>query len=255
MSIAIPNVKGHPLTPCIFIPEESEVTAMRYPILLFDADNTLFDFPAAERQAFEEVCREAGLPCTEEGYALYHRCNGELWEDFNHGKCTKDFLLVERFRRYLDRSGQAGDPEQMNRTHLRMLATSAVLFPDTLPVCRTLAETRRLYIITNAVESVQRTRFASSPITPCFQDFFISEAVGCGKPEKAYFDYVLSHISGAVPEDCLVIGDSLSSDIRGANNAGLPCCWFNPDGRPRPDDLRIDYEIRSLTELLSLLEE
>lgn len=227
---------------------------MRYPILLFDADNTLFDFPAAERQAFQEVCREAGFPCTEEGYALYHRCNDELWEDFNHGKCTKDFLLVERFRRYLARSGQTGDPEQMNRTHLRMLATSAVLFPDALPVCEALAKKRKLYIITNAVESVQRTRFAASPITPCFQDFFISEAVGCGKPEKAYFDYVLAHIPGARPEDCLVIGDSLSSDIRGANNASLPCCWLNHTGRPRPENLRIDYEIRSLRELLSLLE-
>ena len=227
---------------------------MRYPILLFDADNTLFDFPAAERAAFETVCREAGLPFTEESYALYHRCNGELWEDFNAGKCTKAFLLVERFRRYLARSGQNGDPEEMNRTHLKMLAASAVLFPDALPVCRTLAETRRLYIITNAVESVQRTRFASSPITPCFQDFFISETIGCGKPEKAYFDYVLAHIPGAQPEDCLVIGDSLTSDIQGANNAGLPCCWLNHTGRPRPKDLRIDYEIHTLTELLPLLE-
>ena len=122
---------------------------MRYPILLFDADNTLFDFPAAERAAFQEVCREAGFSFSEEGYALYHRCNGELWEDFNAGRCTKEFLLVERFRRYLARSGQAGDPEQMNRTHLRMLATSAVLFPDALPVCRILAEKRRLYIITD----------------------------------------------------------------------------------------------------------
>ena len=227
---------------------------MRYPILLFDADNTLFDFPAAERAAFQEVCREAGFSFSEEGYALYHRCNGALWEDFNAGRCTKEFLLVERFRRYLARSGQAGDPEQMNRTHLRMLATSAVLFPDALPVCRILAEKRRLYIITNAVESVQRTRFAASPITPCFQDFFISETVGCGKPEKAYFDYVLARIPGAKPEDCLVIGDSLSSDIRGANNAGLPCCWLNHTGRPRPEGFRIDYEIRALTELLPLLE-
>ena len=228
---------------------------MRYPILLFDADNTLFDFPAAERAAFETVCREAGLPFTEKDYALYHRCNDELWEDFNAGTCSKDFLLVERFRRYLARSDQTGDPEQMNRTHLKMLATSAVLFPDAQPVCRALAEKRRLYIITNAVESVQRTRFASSPITPCFQDFFISEAVGCGKPEKAYFDYVLAHIPGARPEDCLVIGDSLSSDIQGANNASLPCCWLNHTGRPRPADLRIDYEIRSLTELPALLGE
>ena len=228
---------------------------MRYPILLFDADNTLFDFAAAERQAFQQVCREAGLPFTEEAYAIYRRCNGELWEDFNAGRCGKAFLVVERFRRFLALTGETGDPEEMNRVHLNTLALSAVLFPDALPVCRALQrQGHRLYVITNAVASVQRTRFARSPITPCFQDFFISEAVGCGKPEKAYFDYVLAHIPGAAPEDCLVIGDSLSSDIQGANNAGLPCCWLNHTGRPRPERLRVDYEIRSLGELLPLLE-
>lgn len=228
---------------------------MRYPILLFDADNTLFDFVAAEREAFRAVCRETGLPFTEALYDLYHRCNGELWEDFNAGKCTKDFLLVERFRRYLRRSGLTGDPVAMDKIHLRALSASAVLFPDALPVCQALAAHRRLYIITNAVAAVQEARFASSPITPCFQGFFISETVGCGKPEKAYFDYVLAHIPGAKPEDCLVIGDSLTSDIQGANNASLPCCWLNLTGQPRPEGLRIDYEIRSLAELPPLLEE
>ena len=228
---------------------------MRYPILLFDADNTLFDFVAAERDAFLAVCRETGVPFTETLYDLYHRCNEELWEDFNAGKYTKDFLLVERFRRYLCRSGLTGDPEAMNQIHLRALAESAVLFPDALKVCQSLAAHRRLYIITNAVASVQEARFASSPITPCFQGFFISETVGCGKPERAYFDYVLAHIPGAKPEDCLVIGDSLTSDIQGANTASLPCCWLNRSGKPRPEGLRINYEIRSLTELPSLLEE
>ena len=224
-----------------------------YPILLFDADNTLFDFNAAERQAHQRLCRRFGLPFTEEDYALYHRCNEELWEDFNHGRCSKEFLLVERFRRYLALTGRRGDPEAMNRDHLLALGSSAVLFPDALAVCQALCQSHRLYIITNAVEAVQRARFARSEITPCFQGFFISETIGCGKPEKAYFDYVLAHIPGAAPEDCLVIGDSLTSDIQGANNASLPCCWVNRDGAKRPPALRIDYEVRSLAELPALL--
>ena len=226
---------------------------MDYPVLLFDADNTLFDFNAAELAAHRHLCAKFGLAFSQERYALYHRCNEELWEDFNQGRCTKEFLLVERFRRYLALTGEAGDPEALNQEHLLALGTSAILFPDALEVCRALSRGHRLYIITNAVESVQRARFAKSEITPYFQGFFISETIGCGKPERAYFDYVLAHIPGARREGCLVIGDSLTSDIQGANNAALPCCRLNREGRPRPGGLRIDYEIRSLGELPGLL--
>ena len=122
-----------------------------------------------------------------------------------------------------------------------------------MELCRQLAVNHKLYILTNAVASVQRQRFERSPIASFFQGVFISEDIGCGKPSREYFDYVFRVVPELNPDNALVIGDSLSSDIQGANNAGLPCCWFNPKALPRPDHLRIDYEIRTLEELLPIV--
>ena len=156
---------------------------------------------------------------------------------------------MERFRRYLALTGERADPEELNREHLYQLGENASLLPGAEQLCRDLAADHRLYLLTNAVESVQRARFARSAIRPYFQDVFISETIGWGKPSLEYFQYVFRAVPELTGENCLVVGDSLSSDIRGANNAGLPCCWFNPGALPRPEGLRIDYEIRSLEEL------
>ena len=227
---------------------------MPYEYLLFDADNTLFDFYAAERNAHLQLCRDFGLAFSEEGYQLYHQCNAQLWHEFDLGRCTKEFLLVERFRRYLAITGEHADPEALNIAHLRSLGEGAILLPGAEALCRRLAGNHRLYLLTNAVASVQRQRFARSPIAPLFQGVFISEEIGCGKPSRAYFDHVFRAVPGLTADNALVIGDSLSSDIQGANNAGLPCCWFNPRGLPRPEGLRIDYEIRALEELPPIVE-
>lgn len=226
---------------------------MPYPYLLFDADNTLFDFDQAERNAHLLLCRAHGLAFSEEGYQLYHKCNADLWRDFDRGLCTKEYLLVERFRRYLAITGERANPEALNRDHLRALGEGAMLLPGAEELCRVLSRDHRLYLLTNAVASVQKTRFANSAIAPYFQGAFISEEVGVGKPDPAYFDYVFHAVPGLARDNALVIGDSLTSDIQGANNAGLPCCWFNPKGQPRPQGLRIDYEIRALEELYAIM--
>lgn len=226
---------------------------MPYPYLLFDADNTLFDFDQAERNAHLLLCRAHGLAFSEEGYQLYHKCNADLWRDFDRGLCTKEYLLVERFRRYLAITGERADPEALNRDHLRALGEGAMLLPGAEELCRVLSRDHRLYLLTNAVASVQKARFANSAIAPYFQGVFISEEVGVGKPDSAYFDYVFHAVPGLARDNALVIGDSLTSDIQGANNAGLPCCWFNPKGQPRPQGLRIDYEIRALEELYAIV--
>ena len=226
---------------------------MPYPYLLFDADNSLFDFDQAERNAHLLLCRAHGLAFSEEGYQLYHKCNADLWRDFDRGLCTKEYLLVERFRRYLAITGERADPEALNRDHLRALGEGAMLLPGAEELCRVLSRDHRLYLLTNAVASVQKARFANSAIAPYFQGAFISEEVGVGKPDPAYFDYVFHAVPGLARDNALVIGDSLTSDIQGANNAGLPCCWFNPKGQPRPQGLRIDYEIRTLEELYAIV--
>lgn len=226
---------------------------MGYQYLLFDADNTLFDFDAAERAAHATLCQLHGLDLSPESYAMYHRCNAELWHDYDRGLCTKDFLLIERFRRYLALLGKEGDPEALHRDYSRFLGESTILLPGALELCETLYPNHEMYILTNAVASVQKARFARSEISRFFKDFFISETIGVGKPNPAYYEYVFNAVPGLRKDNCLVIGDSLSSDMQGANNAGLPCCWYNPKGLPRPEGMRIDYEVRTLEEIPAIV--
>ena len=101
--------------------------------------------------------------------------------------------------------------------------------------------------------SVQRSRLHRSAVAPYITDAFISEEAGASKPSRTYFDYVFARIPGITRENCLLIGDSPFSDIRGANNAGIPCCWYNPQGQPLPGDLDIRYDIRNLNEVREIV--
>ena len=103
---------------------------MKYPYLLFDADNTLFDFDAAERQAFACLCRRSGLSFSSEHYQCYQQCNAQLWHDFDLGLCDKEFLRIERFRRYLSLTGEIGDPADLNSIYSEALGQCALLLPD-----------------------------------------------------------------------------------------------------------------------------
>ena len=226
---------------------------MKYPVLLFDADDTLFDFPKASARAFAAMCRADGIPDTEESRQLYHTINLELWAAFDRGEVSKEYVTLERFVRFLRALDLPLDPVKCNRDYLTALGAGVFPLPRAEEVCRELVRRgHRLYIVTNAVASVQRSRLQGSVFADLITGAFISEDAGASKPSALYYEYVLSRI-GAPREDCLAIGDSLATDIRGANNAGLPCCWFNPGGKPRPEDLRIDYEIRDLRELLSFV--
>ena len=225
----------------------------RYPYLLFDADNTLFDFTAAERYAFRRTCVENGLPWSEENYLTYQRINAALWEDFNRGLCDKAFVVVERFRRYLARLGVEGDAEACKRVQEESLGQCAELMEGAEALCAKLSENHMLYLVTNAVAAVQKSRLAKSSIKDYLSGVFISEDAGCGKPHAASFDYVFSRIDGITKENCLVIGDSLTSDIKGANNYGLPCVWYNPAGLPLPEGYHADYIISDLNELYAII--
>ncbi len=226
---------------------------MRYPFLLFDADNTLFDFDRANRIAFARACETAGLTFSDELLRRYEVHNNACWAMFDRGEATKDFIVVERFRRFFAELGVDADAEATNRAHLSTLATCSFPMPHSVEVCRRLSETHRLFLVTNAVASVQRGRLARAEIKPYLEAAFISEEAGAQKPTKEYFDYVFAHIDGITKDNCLVIGDSLSSDIRGANNYGLPCCWFNPRHAANPERLRVDYEIDDLRALYDIV--
>jgi 2-haloacid dehalogenase len=227
---------------------------MKFSYLLFDADDTLFDFPKAAARAFSAMCRSNGVPDTLDTRALYHRINQELWAAFDRGEVSKDYVTLERFVRFFQALKLPRDPDKCNRDYLTALGAGVYPLPHAEAVCRELVRRgHKLYIVTNAVASVQRSRLHRSAVAPYITDAFISEDAGASKPSRAYFDYVFAHIPGITRENCLLIGDSPSSDIRGANNAGIPCCWYDPHGTALPEDLRIDYRITDLRQLYDIV--
>ena len=200
------------------------------------------------------MCRKNDVPDSPETYQLYHDVNQVLWEAFNRGEVTKDFLTLERYVRFLKSLGLDRDADRCNRDYLTALGEGVYPLPYAEEVCRELVRRgHKLYILTNAVASVQRSRLLGSVFAALITAAFISEDAGASKPDKAYFDYVLARIPGANAENCLVTGDSLTTVIQGANNAGLPCCWFNPKWKARQKGLRIDYEISDFRQLLDIV--
>lgn len=227
---------------------------MKYPYLLFDADDTLFDFQASSSRAFDTMCRMNGIPNTPDVYQLYHEINAVLWRAFDRGEVSKDYVTHERYIRFLKALELERDPNKCNRDYLSALGENVFPLPHAEEVCRELAKRGHyLYIITNAVASVQRSRLKRCSFGGLFQEAFISEDAGASKPNPAYYQYVRARLPEISPENTLIIGDSLATDIQGANNAGLPCCWFNPSGKAAPEDLTIHHEIRDLRELLDFV--
>lgn len=227
---------------------------MRYPYLLFDADDTLFDFQKVAVSAFSAMCQTNDIPDTPENYQLYHEINAVLWTAFEQGKVTKEFVTHERYVRFLAALKLNRNPTKCNTDYLTALGQSVYPLPYAEEVCQILFDRgHHLYIVTNAVASVQRSRLQKCKFKHLFTDAFISEDAGASKPEKAYYDYVCTQIPALTLDNTLIIGDSLTTDILGANNAGFPCCWFNPKRKPAPEQLRIDYEIQDLRELLDIV--
>ena len=227
---------------------------MNYSILLLDLDDTILDFGAAERVALARAYTEAGVPVSAALTARYHEINLGYWELYERGGITRDRLLVERHDALFREFGIPLEGAAVEALYRRYLGVGHY-FIDGAEDCLRYLRSRgyRLFLASNGVADTQNTRLDSAGIRPFFEDIFISETTGHHKPERAYFDYCFAHIRDFDPEKALLIGDSLSSDIRGAKNAGIASCWFNRTGKTAPPDLTPDYEIRALRELRAFL--
>ena len=222
----------------------------RYDIVLLDADNTVFDFNAAELLALEGTLREFGWPWNGESRAAYLEINHALWTAFDQGKVEETVLTVERFRRLGERLGRKGDPAAMNRRYLDRLGACSMLLPGAEDLCRTLREAGcRLALATNGVARVQHARLEGSPLAPYLERLFISGEMGCRKPEPAFFHTALAAMGAKDIGRCVMVGDGLGSDVKGSLAAGLDVIWFAPGGEVSPAELSPTYIARSLGEV------
>ena len=228
-----------------------------YTWLMFDADGTLFDFDRAEAQALQSTLTQAGDQLGPEDLAAYRmafkRINGDLWRLFEDGGISQDTLKVARFGKLVDETGLNGDPQTMSEMYLANLALNSDLLPGAESVLETLSGHFQMAIITNGLQAVQRSRFGRATITAHFEAIIISDEVGAAKPDPRIFDVAFDQMDQPKREEVLIIGDSLTSDITGGINYGIDTCWYNPQGRPLPAGMVIQFEVRTLLQLPKLL--
>lgn len=200
---------------------------MQYKYILCDADDTLLDFAEAERRAFKESLSEFGVTFTDEIYDRYHVINDNYWKLLELGQTTREKLKVARFATLFSETGildesSAGD---FAVAYVKNLSHHCVIFPGVLETLSKLCEKYDIYIITNGLSVSQHGRLDNSPIMNYAKGMYISEEIGHAKPSKEYFDYVLSAIGDTDLTKYIVVGDSPTSDIKGAVSYGLDSCF------------------------------
>ena len=221
--------------------------------LLLDLDDTILDFHKAERIALSKTFRDFGLEPAEDVLDLYHKINKWHWEQLELGLMTRDQVLVNRFGALFEKVGMTVDPAACAKSYESNLGIGHYFLPGAEEAVKRLSERCRLFLMSNGTATVQHSRLTSARLYPYFEQVFISQEIGYNKPDKAYFDRCFERIPGFAPEKALMVGDSLTSDIKGGINAGLKTVWVNPAHKPC-GDIRPDYEIEGLSDLEGLLE-
>jgi len=227
---------------------------------LFDLDQTLLDFHASEKIALEKVLKENGLSFSDEIYHAFKSCNKSLWGELEKGKISRNELFIKRFSYIFSLcSGDAAglDPLKVNNDFIVTMSKNGVLMDgakELLEKIKNGIKDSRIYIVSNGATINARGRIASTGLDKYIDGLFVSEDMGVNKPAPEYFDLVLQTI-GEPKETCIVIGDSLTSDMAGAKNASLTSVWFMPEGEieaaVRAYD--IDYCAASYDELFETL--
>lgn len=225
----------------------------KYTTILFDADATLFDFKRSEHDAVLDCLAYAGLPTTEEVVEKYSEINDGYWKKLERCEVTKAELFVARWKDTIDYYGFDFDAQKIADKYPERLAERGYLIDGAEDICKALYGRFRLYIVTNGFAKVQHGRFDNSPLRRYFEDMFISEEIGAEKPSLEYFEAVFSKIHNFNKQKTIIIGDSLSSDIKGGIAAGIDTCWYNPNCKPVPENMNITYTVSKLSEIEDIL--
>ena len=221
-----------------------------YDIVLLDADMTIWDFEASEKLALADTVRSVGAEMTEEAFAFYHKINSALWKAFDRKQVTKEELSFRRFDELLKFLEKEGEPLALNQYYQQRLGAHSIMLPGAEEMCRRLAERCTLYILTNGMHTAQVGRFEKSPIKVYIKDMFISEDMGCQKPDKEYYDKVFALIGLEDKSRAVMVGDSLTSDIQGGINGGVDTIWYNPKAKPFDPNIMPTFTAYTMDEIV-----
>ncbi len=225
-------------------------------IFLVDADDTLLDFHGSSERALKGAFAALGLPWKEEYLPVFYQINDGFWERLERKELTREELMEQRFPHFLKALGfQDADGKAFNRSYLEHLSTHPVYNDGAEEFLRRLQALGRVYIVTNGTAWIQNSRFTIANLWQYATDAFISEKIGYDKPAREFTDYALSHIPQFSLERAVWIGDSLTADIKAANDAKMTSVWYNPCQKEGKTGIYPEYEAQSFQEILEILRE
>lgn len=227
---------------------------MKYELILFDADDTLFDFKKAENYAFDKTFEELKIQYDREKCRImYDEINKSLWKEFENGCITSEALRIERFERLFKKLNLIYDSTKASDLFVYYLSESSFIFKESLEILQHLHKKYKLAIITNGLSQVQNKRLKNSKISHFFDAYIISDDIKIAKPDPKIFEYALNIMNHKDKSTVLVVGDNLSSDIKGGINTHIDTCWFNINRCINHTDIKPTYEIHDLLDLKNIL--
>ena len=226
----------------------------RYDLLLCDADDTLFDFKKAEVNAFGETCAAMGFAATDELLATYSLINAALWKLLEQGGITQKVLRVRRFEQFLEAIGRSElDAQMMAETYANALGRQSVPIEGAVEAIARWSRIVPVIIVTNGISKIQHGRMNGSEVRHYIRGMVISEEVGAAKPDPRMLEIGMEMAGVTDKSRVLMLGDSLSSDIGAAANAGIDACWYNPKKNVNTKGLPVRYEITDLDDVDGIL--
>lgn len=221
--------------------------------IFLDLDDTILDFHRSEAVALRKTLQSLNVDPTDAVISRYSEINREHWKALERKELTREQVLTGRFRQLFEELGMNVSPNVAQSLYEKNLSESHFFIDGAPRLLMTLSRKYPLYIASNGTTIVQTSRIASSGIGRYFKDVFLSEQLGADKPQIEFFERATGQIEGYNPEEAIILGDSITSDMQGGINAGMHTCWYNPHHRDNHGIIP-EFEIADLAEFDNVLQ-
>ena len=211
--------------------------------ILWDIDGTILNFHRSAENSLKNTFKKFGYgEITDELLHMYEEINDVYWCKLEKGEITKEKLLVKRFVEFFTKIGvETTRVVEFNQAYLNGLLDTVVFMPEAYETVKKLHPEYKQYIVTNGVKELQRKKIAKAHIEEFFDGIFISDEIGYEKPHIEFFNYVFDRIPIKNPDEVIIIGDSLTSDIAGGICAGIHTCWYHPSNEENHSDVKPEF--------------
>lgn len=228
---------------------------MSFKVLFWDLDGTIIDSHKAVANSLLYCFKKLGIENKYNQNLVddFYRINCNFWGNLGTIYKTIDEILTLRFVEFFTKNKIYVDYTNASKYYEEESTRTLFPFDNIINILYDLKTKYKMYVTTNGKEYVQRNKLKNAGIINLFDAIFISENIGYNKPDVKYFEKIMKFIGDYKKDEILMIGDTLNSDIAGANNASIKCCYFNRKDESIDPEYKIDYMISNHKELYNFL--